>query len=166
MGDELFNVVHVRTPDGEQNYVTLLPPDATFSDGLAREAIVGRLLPSWKPGQPFSPESFVANPAFVQVMHLVIARESPESPTCRAEARRNGAGFLYVIDQRTATPNAGVPPEDIVGAFEVKGGMVATASYRPNSKHLLLSARGFFRLGPQLQACLVQEVMARNRQTP
>ena len=97
------------------------------------------------------------------MMHEVIARESPELPTCRDEASRIGDGLLYVIDQRTATPDGAVPPEDIIGAFEVKGGAIPVRSYRPNPNHRLLSQRGFFRLDDQLCALLVQELETRTR---
>lgn len=39
-----------------------------------------------------------------------------------------------------------MPPEDIVGAFEIKNGQVVAASYRASPKHMILSANGFFRL--------------------
>jgi hypothetical protein len=91
-------------------------------------------------------------------MHGVIARRGPELPGLIAEARRLCDGWVYVIDQRTRTPQDAVPPEDIVGAFEVKGGQVVPGSYRPGPKHMILSADGFFRLGSELLPCLLEEL--------
>jgi hypothetical protein len=66
---------------------------------------------------------------------------------------------VYVIDQRTRTPQGAVPPEDIVGRFEVKGGQVVPGSYRPSPKHMILSSCGFFELG-ELQPYLLAELAA------
>jgi hypothetical protein len=80
-----------------------------------------------------------------------------------AEAKSTGDGYLYVIDQRTPTPQGAVPPDDIIGAFEVKGGEIVAGSYRSNANHKILSARGFFQLDAPLLACLIQELETRNR---
>ena len=68
---------------------------------------------------------------------------------------------VYVIDQRTRDPQGHIPPEDIVGAFAVQGGEIVPGSYRHSPKHLILSADGFFRLGAELQACLLKELETR-----
>jgi len=91
-------------------------------------------------------------------MHAVIARRGPTLPGLIAEARRLGKGWVYVIDQRTPTPQGAVPSEDIVGAFEIKGGKVVPGSYRPSPEHRILSARGFLRLGSELQPYLLEEL--------
>ena len=65
-----------------------------------------------------------------------------------------------MIDQRTPTPQSAVPPEDIVGVFEIKSGRVVSGSYQANAKHLILSAHGFVRLGSELQSCLLEELAA------
>lgn len=161
--DEGAYVVDVRTPEGEKYYVTLVPPHRTFSAGLAREAIAGQLLRPWEPGKPFTPDLFVPNPAFVHVMHEVIARVSPKLSSCGAEAQRIGDGVLAIIDLRTPTPQGAVPPDDIIGAFEVRRGKVIDGSYRPNPNHKILSAHGFVRLHEQVRERLVEEL--RNRRT-
>jgi hypothetical protein len=90
----------------------------------------------------------------------MIARRAPELPGIIAEAKRQGEGWLYLIDQRTPTPHDFVPPQDIVGAFEVKNGQVVSGSYRPCPKHSILSSNGFFRLAPELELCLLEELAA------
>lgn len=100
------------------------------------------------------------NPVFVDFMHKRIARREPELPGLIEEAERQGSGWVYVIDQRTPTPQDGVPPEDIVGAFEIKYGQVIPASYQANPKHSILTENGFFSLGPALQPCLLEELAA------
>jgi hypothetical protein len=97
---------------------------------------------------------------FVDFMHGVIARRGPELPGLVAEAQRQVDGWVFVIDQRTRTPQDAVPPEDIVGVFEVKDGRVVPDSYRASPNHQILSADGFFRLGSELQPCLLAELAA------
>ncbi len=67
---------------------------------------------------------FARNRVFVEFMHAVIARNAPEMPGFIAEAKRQGNGWVYIIDQRTPTPLGAVPPEHIVGVFEIKNGQV------------------------------------------
>jgi hypothetical protein len=155
-------VCRVDTPEGARDYVTLLPPDVALTQGLAAEAIVGVLTRPLAPGESITPDVFARNRAFVDFLHDVIARHGPTLPGCRAEAKRLGNGWIYIIDRRTPTPAGPVPAEDIVGAFEVKDGEVAPGSYRPNPNHRVLSANGFFRLDAELRECLLRELPARS----
>ena len=151
-------VCRVDTPDGIKDYVTLIPPEIAFSQGLPPEAIVGVLLRLLGPNEPITPQVFARNRPFVEFMHSVIARYGPQQPGCQAEAKRLGQGWVCIIDQRTPTPEGSVPPEDIIGLFEAKGGEVVPGSYRASPKHLILSPRGFFQLDEGLQACLLREL--------
>jgi hypothetical protein len=162
MGDETMYVMHVDTPHGPKEYVTLLPPEVAFAQGLAAEAIVGTLSRPLAAGEHITPELFVRNRAFVDFLHAVIARHGAEQPGCWAEAKRLGTGWVYIIDRRTPTPDGPVPPEDILGAFEVQDGEVVRGSYRASPRHQILSRHGFFRLDDGLQRCLLEELAARN----
>jgi hypothetical protein len=71
--------------------------------------------------------------------------------------------FIYIIDQRTPTPEGSVPPEDIIGAFEAAGGKIVPGSYQANGEHMILSPAGFFRLGSELNQCLLREIASRRR---
>src|SRR5262249_616738 len=113
----------VKGPEGMKDYVTLTPPEAMYSRGLSPEEIVGGLLRPLA-DQPIAPEFFARNRIFVDFMHSVIAKHGPSAPDCIAEAKRLGDGYVFVIDQRTPTPGGDVPPEDLVGAFQVAGGKV------------------------------------------
>jgi hypothetical protein len=160
--DPSVYVCRVDTPEGTREYVTLLPPEAAFAQGLAPEAIVGVLLRPLGPGERITPEVFARNRVFVEFLHAVIARHGPDQPGCRAQAKRLGQGWVYILDQRTPTPGGPVPPEDIIGVFAVKRGEVAPGSYQPSPDHRILSANGFFRLEPGLRACLLRELASRN----
>jgi|SRR5579871_237365 len=155
-----MSICRIDTPDGIQDCVTILDDKLVFARGLPSEAIVGILVRPLGPGEAITAEIFSRNRGFVDYMHALIARRGPELPGLIAEATRQGDGFVFVIDQRTPTPRGAVPPEDIVGAFEVKGGQVVSGSYRPSPNHRLLTSNGFFQLGPELQPCLLLEVTA------
>jgi hypothetical protein len=162
MDDDRVHVVRVNHQDGPRDYLTLLKPDTVFAQGLTPKAIVGVMRRLLQPGEKITPDLFILNRPFVDFLHGVLARYSPGQPACQAEARQVGEGFIYILDQRTPTPEDEVPPEDIIGALEVRDGNIIPDSYRPNPNHLILSARGFFRLDDTLHGCLMQELAARN----
>jgi hypothetical protein len=151
-------VCRVETLEGPKDYVTCLSHDHVFKHGLPAEAIIGVLQRPLESAEAITPSVFARNRVFVEFMHSVIARRGPELPGLIAEAKRQGEGWVYIVDQRTPTPQDAVPPEDIVGAFEVKNGHVVPGSYRASHKHMILSANGFFRLGSELQPCLLEEL--------
>ncbi|HEX5105578.1 MAG TPA: hypothetical protein VFV87_17285 [Pirellulaceae bacterium] len=151
-------VCRVSTSDGVRDYVTCVSQEAAITRGLVPAAIIGVLLRPVDEVASITPAVFAGNRVFIDFMHGVIARRAPSLPGLVAEARRQKDGWVYVIDQRTATPLGKVPTEDIIGAFEVHGGHVVPDSYQPNPKHLILSDSGFFGLGAELQACLLEEL--------
>jgi hypothetical protein len=153
-----INVCQIETPDGPKQYVTCLSQEVVFQRGLPGAAIIGVLVRPLGAGEAITPDVFARNLAFVEFMHSVIARRDPELPSLIAEAKRQGEGWVYVIDQRTPTPRGAVPPEDILGAFAVKNGQVVPGSYVPSHKHHILSPRGFVCLGAELEACLLEEL--------
>jgi|HubBroStandDraft_4_1064222.scaffolds.fasta_scaffold09113_6 hypothetical protein len=160
MADLPINVCRVDTPEGPKDYVTCLSHEQVFQHGLPAEAVIGVLLRPLEGGETITPSVFARNRVFVEFMHSVIARRGPELPGLIAEGKRQGEGWVYVVDQRTPTPQGAVPPEDIVGAFEIKNGQVVAGSYQASPKHLILSPNGFFRLGSELQPCLLEELAA------
>lgn len=143
-----ISICRVNTPDGVKDYVTCMPHQTVFERGLAPEAVIGVLLQPVDEVASITPAVFARNRVFVDFMHGVIARRGPETPGLIAEARKQGDGWVYIVDQRTRDPQGHIPPEDIVGVFAVKGGQIVPNSCRPNPKHLTLSADGFFQLGP------------------
>jgi len=153
-------VCRVDTPEGQKDCVTCLSHEHLFQHGLPAEAIIGVLLRPLQSGESITPSIFARNRVFVDFMHSVIARHGPALPGLVAEAKRQGEGWVYVIDQRTPTPQGAVPPADIVGAFEIKNGQVVPRSYRTSPNHMILSANGFFCLGSELQPCLLDELVA------
>jgi hypothetical protein len=148
------------------DYLTLLPPDVTLEKGLPGEAVIGALAQPLQPGhlqpgQRISPSAFRKNPVFVDFLHGFIEEHLPNDPLFIAEARRVGDGWVAVIDQRTPTPGGHVPPEDILGVVEVRSGEVVRGSYRRSEKHVLLSHKGFFQLGKDMNAALRRALVTR-----
>lgn len=144
------------------NYAIIAQPGAyRRTPTSASEDVVGTLLRPLGPKEAITPEIFAPNAVFTSFLHAVIARHGPDQPGCREEAQRLGEGWIYIIDQRTPTPEGEVPPEDIIGAFEVKKGEVVRGSYRASPKHMILSSDGFFRLDERLQECLLRELANR-----
>jgi hypothetical protein len=158
MSERTMCIACVVTPEGEKHYVTLLTPEQMSSHGLNPEAIVGELSRPLPAGEPITPEVFARNRVFVEFLHAIIARRGPSLPGLIAEARRQGEGWVYLIDQRTGTPDGAVPPEDIIGVFEVRGGEIVPGSYQACPNHRILSPGGFFQLSEDLQAALMEEL--------
>ena len=155
-------VCHVATPEGFKDYVTLTSPDAVLSEGLIPQAILGVFNHTLGPEEPITPDSVTPNSVFTKFMALVIARHGPEQPALVAEARRIGNGHVFVVDQRTPTPQGPVPPEDILGAFQVQDGNVVSGSYMASTNHRLLTSNGFFQPDFKLMDCLQRELAARS----
>jgi hypothetical protein len=154
VGDFEFGVYETKVG----NFVSLLSTDHVFRHGLPREAIVEQIAGPMSRGAELTPENFAANPAFRDFLHNFIATNAPLDPDMQTAVREQGEGFIYVIDQRTPTPEDEVPPGDIVGRFAINGGQLKPDSYEPSPAHRLLSDRGFFRLGAQLEQRLLEEL--------
>ena len=157
MGDEKswLWVLHVQNgPEQKGQYLlSALSPGIVFKKGVPREAILGELAGN---GEQISPEGFRPNPVFIRFLHWVIASHATQCPELMEEAKKQRDGFVYIIDQRTKAPGGQVPQEDIIGAFEVKGGALET--YRASPNYQLLTDQGPLRLVPWYQAKLLEEL--------
>jgi hypothetical protein len=140
------------------DYLSLLPFDHVSQYGLPPEAIIGEVLDGAEPGGTLTPDTFVANRAFHEFMHGVVERHAPEMAEFADEARQRQDGWIYVVDRRTPTPAGRVLPEDVIGGFEVRMGHLVAHSYQPIPSHRLMTERGFFQLGDELQQHLVFEL--------
>lgn len=155
-----ITVCEVATPEGKVAYVTLASADEAGRQGLVTQQIIGQLLDPARTEQLFEPDNFARNRAFVEFMHEVIRKHAPGVPGLIDAARAQANGWVFIIDGRTPTPQGPVPPEDIVGGFQVEDGAMIADSYQPNPNHRILSARGFFQLDAALQAHLLDELAA------
>jgi hypothetical protein len=140
------NVYEVDQAGRRQSVLSLLPRDEVFQRGLAGPAILGSLRVSPAQGGEVTPDNFVPNPRFVAFLQDFLGRTAPTDPAFARAAQSQGDGWIYIIDRRTPTPMGEVPAEDILGGFEVRGGVLVEGSWRPMQSHRLLTARGLFRL--------------------
>lgn len=103
---------------------------------------------------------FRENRLFLDALHAAIARFGDNDAALAEAARRQGQGYVYVIDRRTPEGTAGsVPPCDIVGNFAVRDGVLVPGGYAANPAHRLLTAGGLFKLSPDMEAFVVAELM-------
>ncbi len=163
MNDYLFHVT--MSQDGsesqanEQVLSLLSPDDVRAIGGLRDEAIAGVIERDPKAKGKILPQQFHPNPPFVQFMHTVIKIFGPHDPALQTAAAQQQESWIYIIDIRTPDGTPGrVPPEDIVGAFEVKTGHIIKESYSANQKHIIFSDNGLVQLLPFLQETLIREL--------
>ena len=136
-------------------YLSPLPPHLGFGKGLPPEAIMGQLRQG---PEDFSPAGFAPNEPFTRFLHAVIAKHAASCPGLMAEARRQHNGFVYILDLRTPTPNDAVPPEDIIGAVEVRDGQLGHFQGSPNYR--IVAQNGLMTLDPWFHAKLMEELLA------
>lgn len=158
-----ITVIEVNTPSGLARYVAILASEVAFQHGVPSEAILGALSTNWTPDGPITSSVFIPNRAFVAFMHEVISRQAVHSSRFLAAAEQQRDGYVAIVDQRTPTPDGPVPPEDILGFFEVASGSVVSGSYQASPNHQLLTERGFVHLPDELERFLLVELA--NRQT-
>ena len=158
---DFFRVVVVQANGGDQNFVTYVGHDMIFERGLLPEWIVGVLRIPLGDGGELVPENFSRNSAFVDFLHRFVADTASRDPNLIAAAKSGQYENLFIIDQRTATPQGEVPPEDIIGAFVVEGGTISSSTYKANrDNHRILSQRGFFDLGDEMMGALRAAAMS------
>ena len=126
--------------------------------GLPSRAIIGRLTDAPRPGESIGLKDLVPNEPFTELMHSVIERYGLRMLQFETEARGEGDGTLYIVDERASNPDGNVSTEDIIGSFMVEGGQIIPGSYSRNPYHLLLSQNGLFRLPNRLHAALMKEI--------
>lgn len=151
VSDPDFHVYSTAAP--VRHFLSVLPESLLGDRALPSEAIVGEL----KGGaERITPDTFVPNNRFMAFLHWVIARHAATHPDLVETARRQGNGDVTLVDRRTTQPEGKVPPEDVLGVFEVKDGKVLR--YRVNPRHALLTEHGLFELDPWFQDRLLDEL--------
>jgi hypothetical protein len=157
--DERVHIYEVVVEGQPRTVLSFLPKERVFSKGLAGPAIIGSLRKGVADGGELEADNLVINPAFVTLLHRVIATHAPTDPAFQRAAREQSEGWMYVIDRRTPTPGGHVPAEDIIGSFEVREGVATAASYQPFRSHRLVSERGLFQLDRFLHPKLMDALM-------
>jgi hypothetical protein len=144
-----------KNSNGRERLRALSPlsPEQVDQIGVLKgEAILGFIA-----GEILSLEYFTPNKIFKDFIHGVITSEAPKDSAIRDAAIKQQEGWLYIIDNRVA--NSGQEdtlPEDILGAFEIKNGLIIANSYQPNEKYLLFGNKGLVQLPASLYEVLIK----------
>lgn len=167
-------IYRVRMGTGMEDVLSYVPPAVLVEeDGLDPIGIIGGYRsnisnleePQAVNPAELNPENFGRNRVFFDHLQTLVATSGAESPEMKAAANERWTGHLYVIDRRTLDPNGDVPPEDIVGAFEIENGQISAERYQPNPGYWILSERGIFNL-PPVEPLLLPAYRARQKTPP
>jgi hypothetical protein len=148
MAEELEGYVYViKSENGFVHYVAFLPHALVFEHGLKGPLIVGTV-ETFRENETVAElvsRSFRPNPEFKDTLNRFVDIVLRKSTAIKDQAKRQNSGWVYIIDYRTPTPNGKVPPEDIIGAFEVENGLLD--KYNGNPNHKLWTNNGFVSFG-------------------
>jgi len=132
----------------------LSPADARAMGRLPGAAIYGYL----PPGE-FSVERFRPNPEFLQFVHFVLRVVGPADRPLQLAALQQADGWLYIADLRASPDARGqVPPEDILGGFEVQDGHILPGTYWANPQYRVLTENGLMQLPTTLHDALIRSL--------
>jgi len=143
-------VYQYQQKDGSTLFSFLSPADVAGMGGLPRPAIMAKTA-----GPESTPDRWLFNEGFRRFLHQVMRQAGPADAGLKTAAQQQQKGWIYIIDLRTPQgPQGQVPPEDIVGAFEVRDGQISPETYQPVAAYRLFTANGFPQLPPTLHAAL------------
>jgi hypothetical protein len=141
--------------DDEDIYLQALSPlspeEVNQIGGLKSEAIIGFLNNEIAYREGFSP-----NKVFLDFMQNIIAAEAPKDLALQKAAMEEHEEWIYIIDNRC--PDEDAEPEDIIGAFEVKDGIIIPGSYYRNENYSVYGENGLFQLPDSLYEVLIQAI--------
>lgn len=147
------NVVEAKVDGKTVCYYTLLPEDVVADCGLPAPLIVGVIdNPEGAdvPLEEIVSRSLKVNTEFKRTLHGFCAEVLSKMPQLESQASAQGNGWVYITDQRTPDPEGEVPPQDIVGAFEINNGKIV--SYQANQKYEVNSVNGFTNFGSSINS--------------
>jgi hypothetical protein len=123
-------------------------------DELPKKAICGYFTKD-----DLSPENFVPNQEFIDCLHKTIRFQGYKLESMKLAAKRQGNGYIYIIDFRTNEGIMGnVPPEDIIGGFKVRNGRIIFEDYAPNHNYKVYTNNGLIKLPTELKEKLIEEL--------
>jgi hypothetical protein len=159
-GDRQVFRYQVDFGGGEREVVSLLEPEWVYQHGLHPETVMA-VLPGSAVPDAMTPADVQENGPFLRLLSRVIFENAGQCGWLQREAEVQGNGYVYLLDGRTPTPGGRVPPEDIIGAFEVREDALVTGSYRHNPQHRLFTTAGWFRLPPEIESALQTRLRSR-----
>jgi hypothetical protein len=156
----LFNLDKSYYPDNRGENVKALSflnlEQVKQIGSLQSESILGFII-----GDILSLKYFKPNKVFKDFTQTVIAAEAPKDSELQAAALAQQAGWLYIIDNRVADiEREETNPEDILGAFEIKDGLIVANSYQPNENYLIFGNNGLMQLPASLHEALINALLS------
>lgn len=105
-------------------------------------------------------------PAFLALLHTAIREgEQQLEYLLASRARRQGEGWLSIVDERAPLVYGRTPdPDDTVGLVRCEEGKVLTTSYTPMPTYRLVSPLGIFTLPKPLHDLVLGRLEAANAQ--
>jgi hypothetical protein len=157
-----IGVLRLTIDERDTDYIICIPLDRVVAAEarIPAEAVIGACLRPLQEGEDVAPENFAPNSYFIDLLHDVVALRGPWTPHLQELAKGIQNGPVYVIDERTLTPETGVPEEYLIGQFEAKDGQILPGSYQPNEAYCLLTSDGFLELHPELEDHLTEALAA------
>jgi len=90
-----------------------------------------------------NPEHFKVSEEFKSRFHQLISEHGIELKSLIEAASEQQNGYVYLVDHRTPDGIMGnVPPEDIIGAFQVKDLQLVNGSYQANQNYRFYTVNG------------------------
>jgi hypothetical protein len=150
-------IYSISSEKGNEQVLSLISPEAIYNKNMPSETIVGKLAKDLSENDKINFNNFIPNLSFINFLHDVIAKHGSKVSSLSAQAQKQKKGWVYLIDGRCSDSQGEVLPEDIIGSFEVIEGQIIPNSYQKNSKHLIFSKKGLFKLQSTLNKHLMQE---------
>lgn len=131
----IVNIFEVQLDGEPAHLVCFLEHDLARERGINPRAVVGEFEPG--PNHEFNPETFVANPDFLEAFADYMNLEAARDPELIQQARDNGGRWLFVLDPRYQGSTETEPPMgELLGAYAVdEADEIVPNSFRYNDNH-------------------------------
>jgi hypothetical protein len=150
-------IYSISSEKSDEQVLSLVSPEVIYNKKMPSEIIIGKLAKKLSESKKINFEDFIPNSSFINFLHDVIAKHGSKVSSLSVQAQKQKKGWVYLIDGRCSDSQGEVLPEDIIGSFEVIEGKIIPDSYQKNSKHLIFSKKGLFKLQSTLNKHLMQE---------
>lgn len=148
-----------ETQNGKVNYLSLLPHEVVYENGLCAETIIGTV--TGEP--PITVHNFQLNKRFLFYLHSIIVRFIEKNPLYKKQAKKIGDGTLYIKDDRMKNNiKTNTEPADIIASIQVNNKVLALDTYEPNAGYKLITEDGLFQLTPELRKYAIEELTRRS----
>ncbi|GAB1261919.1 hypothetical protein [Aurantivibrio plasticivorans] len=142
-----INLAEVHVDGKNIAVLTHLNTQEILENGISSSVIIGHYESTpYKDELKFDKASgFTPNKNYHTTINGFCEKILAKDPSTLEEAEGIENGWLYIIDQRTPTPETTVPPEDIIGAFIIEDGKIK--EFKSNNNHRIVTNNGVTNFG-------------------